>query len=46
MEVAPSRESLVICLVPSNDARLQFEPVGAMPVMSNDSELLRSEPGP
>ncbi|MBS1898504.1 MAG: barstar family protein [Actinobacteria bacterium] len=35
----------VICLVQSNDARLGFEPVGAMPVMWNDAESVNAERG-
>ena len=30
----------LICLIQSNDPRLSFEPVGAMPVMWNDAEWL------
>lgn len=33
----------IICLVQSNDPRLTFEPVGAMPVMWNDAEWLDSK---
>jgi RNAse (barnase) inhibitor barstar len=35
----------IICLVQSNDPRLAFEPVGAMPVMWNDTEWLDSKRG-
>lgn len=35
----------IICLVQSNDPRLAFDPVGAMPVMWNDAEWLDSERG-
>lgn len=35
----------IICLVQSNDPRLAFEPVGAMPVMWNDAEWLSSKRG-
>lgn len=35
----------IICLVQSNDPRLAFEPVGAMPVMWNDAEWLSSNRG-
>jgi hypothetical protein len=35
----------IICLVQSNDPRLAFEPVGAMPVMWNDAEHLNSKRG-
>ncbi len=35
----------VICLVQSNDPRLAFEPVGAMPVMWNDAERIQSKRG-
>lgn len=35
----------VLCLVQSNDPRLSFEPVGAMPVMWNDAEWLNSKRG-
>lgn len=33
----------VICLVQSDDPQLSFEPVGAMPVLWNDAEWLRSK---
>ena len=33
----------IICLVQSNDPRLAFEPVGAMPVLWNDAEWLDSQ---
>lgn len=33
----------IICLVQSNDPRLTFEPVGAMPVTWNDAEWLNSK---
>jgi RNAse (barnase) inhibitor barstar len=36
----------MICLVQSNNPRLSFEPVGAMPVMWNDTEWLDSKRGP
>src|SRR4051794_25865217 len=36
----------LICLIQSNDPRLSFEPVAAMPVMWNDAEWLRSNRGP
>lgn len=35
----------VICLVQSNDPRLAFEPVGAMPVLWNEAEWLAGERG-
>jgi hypothetical protein len=35
----------LICLVQSNDPQLSFEPVGAMPVLWNDAELLNSSRG-
>jgi RNAse (barnase) inhibitor barstar len=35
----------IICLVQSNDPRLAFDPVGAMPVMWNDAESLNSRRG-
>ncbi|MDQ4213964.1 barstar family protein [Microbacterium sp. ASV81] len=35
----------IICLVQSNDPRLAFEPVGAMPVVWNDAEWLDTERG-
>lgn len=35
----------IICLVQSNDPELTFEPVGATPVMWNDTELLDSKRG-
>jgi hypothetical protein len=35
----------IICLVQSNDARLAFEPVGAMPVIWNDAEWLNAKRG-
>lgn len=35
----------IICLVQSDDPRLSFEPVGAMPVMWNDAEWLDSKRG-
>jgi RNAse (barnase) inhibitor barstar len=35
----------IICLVQSNDPQLSFEPVGAMPVLWNDAELLNSSRG-
>jgi hypothetical protein len=35
----------IICLVQSNDPRLSFEPVGAMPVIWNDAEWLNSKRG-
>lgn len=35
----------VICLVQSNDPRLAFEPVGAMPVMWNDAQWIQSKRG-
>ncbi|MBL7498149.1 barstar family protein [Frankia sp. CNm7] len=35
----------LICLVQSNDPRLTFEPVGAMPVMWNDAEWLDRKRG-
>ena len=35
----------LICLVQSNDPQLSFEPVGAMPVLWNDAELLSSSRG-
>jgi len=35
----------LICLIQSNDPRLQFEPVGAMPVMWNEAEWLDAKRG-
>jgi RNAse (barnase) inhibitor barstar len=35
----------IICLVQSNDPRLAFDPVAAMPVMWNDAEWLSSKRG-
>jgi len=35
----------LICLIQSNDPRLRFEPVGAMPVMWNDAEWLNTRRG-
>ncbi len=35
----------LICLVQSNDPQLSFEPVGAMPVLWNDAELLNCRRG-
>jgi hypothetical protein len=35
----------IICLVQSNDPQLSFEPVGAMPVLWNDAELVNSSRG-
>lgn len=35
----------MMCLVQSNDARLAFDPVGAMPVMWNDAEWFDSNRG-
>lgn len=35
----------MICLVQSNDPRLTFEPVGAMPVVWNSAEWLNAERG-
>lgn len=35
----------LICLVQSNDPQLSFEPVGAMPVLWNDAELVSSSRG-
>lgn len=35
----------ILCLVQSNDPRLSFEPVGAVPVMWNDAEWLDSKRG-
>ena len=35
----------IICLVQSNDPQLSIEPVGALPVMWNDAELLNSSRG-
>ena len=35
----------LICLVQSNDPRLSFEPVGAMPVMWNEAEWLDTKRG-
>jgi hypothetical protein len=35
----------IICLVQSNDPRLSFDPVGALPVMWNDAEWLNSKRG-
>ncbi len=35
----------LICLVQSNDPQLSFEPVGAMPVLWNDAELVNSSRG-
>jgi hypothetical protein len=35
----------ITCLVQSNDPRLAYDPVGAMPVMWNDAECLNSKRG-
>ena len=35
----------IICLVQSDDPRLSFDPVGAMPVLWNDAEWLNSKRG-
>lgn len=35
----------ILCLVQSNDPRLSFEPVGAVPVTWNDAEWLNSKRG-
>lgn len=35
----------MMCLLQSNDPRLSFEPVGAMPVLWNDAEWLDSNRG-
>jgi hypothetical protein len=35
----------MMCLLHSNDPRLSFEPVGAMPVLWNDAEWLDSKRG-
>ena len=35
----------IICLVQSNDPRLAFDPVGAMPVVWNDAEQLEARRG-
>jgi Barstar (barnase inhibitor) len=35
----------IMCLVQSNDPRLSFDPVGAMPAMWNDAEWLNSKRG-
>lgn len=35
----------LICLVQSNDPRIAFEPVGAMPVMWNDAEWFHAKRG-
>jgi hypothetical protein len=35
----------IICMVQSNDPQLAFEPMGAMPVMWNDAEWLKSNRG-